>query len=129
VGHDDSNWKQLEVAGFNLPQAKLFPVLSGEDLITITKKYSDILKQELDKADYKIGLFGIGSDGHTAGILPHSPALTSHAFAHAYEASPFVRITMTPKAIELLDEAVVFAQGETKWPVIRSLLHEDIALH
>ena len=29
VGHPDSNWSQLLQKGFDLPQAKLVPVLTG----------------------------------------------------------------------------------------------------
>ena len=33
----------------------------------------------------------------------------------------FSRITITPKVIEKLDEAIVWAQGEEKWEVLKNL--------
>jgi 6-phosphogluconolactonase/glucosamine-6-phosphate isomerase/deaminase len=126
VGHPDSNWLQLEQAGFMpLPGAQLLPVLTGTSMGETVAQFSSVLKEQLAVADYALGLFGIGADGHTAGILPHSPAVTSQDFAAGYDAISFQRITMTPPAIAKLDEAVVSAMGETKWPVIDELESTD----
>jgi 6-phosphogluconolactonase/glucosamine-6-phosphate isomerase/deaminase len=121
VGHADSNWPQLQAAGFDLPGATMVPVLRGEDLASTVQRYAEILKIEMDKADFRIGLFGIGADGHTAGMLPHSPAVDETGFAHGYDAGNFVRITMARPAIARLDEAVVYAKGQEKWPVLEQL--------
>ncbi len=124
VGHTDSNWQQLMDKGFSLPQAKLLPVLEGSDRTMTTKKFNTIIEAGFKEALYKIGLFGVGSDGHTAGILPESKAVDSLDWVCGYDTPQFVRITITPKAITELDEAVVFAQGKEKWPVIESLEKE-----
>jgi len=124
--HPDSNWQQLLTTGFNLPQAKLIPILTGENRDTTVKKFNENLKKEFANADYKIGLFGVGGDGHTAGILPNSPAVNYPDLAFGYDSEKFERITMTKNAIAMLDEAVVFMQGENKWPVIKDLKEKDL---
>lgn len=121
LNHKDSNWYQLIQKGFNLPGAVLIPILTGEDITKTTKKFNTILNQELKIAEYKIGLFGVGPDGHTAGILPDSVAVNSKDLACGYDTPIFSRITITPKTIEKLDEAVAWVQGEGKWPVLRDL--------
>ena len=124
VGHKDSNWQQLLEKGFDLPEAKIIPVLSGDSLAVTTKKFNTNLARGFKKSkeiQYKIGLFGIGSDGHTAGILPGSGAVLSKKLAFGYDAPTFSRITITPKAIEKLDEAIVWAQGKEKWEVLKDL--------
>ncbi len=126
VGHADSNWQQLVEKGFSLPQAKLMPILTGDNRDITTEKFNAILKQELAAADYRISLFGIGKDGHTAGILPESPAVNSEDFAFGYDTLTFSRITITPKVVEKLDEVVVWVQGEEKWEVIENLKEKDI---
>lgn len=126
VGHPDSNWKQLLDKGFSLLDAKIIPVLTGDDLVDTTEKFNMVLAQEFKNTDYKIGLFGIGADGHTAGILPESKAVNFEELVVGYEAPKFSRITITPKAIEKLDEAVVWAQGEEKWNVIKDLIEKYI---
>jgi 6-phosphogluconolactonase/glucosamine-6-phosphate isomerase/deaminase len=124
VGHNDSNWYKLIETGFSLLDAKLTPILTGEDHMTTTKKFAEALSQELKNADYKIGLFGVGADGHTAGILPETVAVNSQDFACGYNTDTFSRITMTPVAIEKLDEAVAWIQGEAKWQVLDGLKNE-----
>ncbi|MFA6355006.1 MAG: 6-phosphogluconolactonase [Candidatus Paceibacterota bacterium] len=119
--HIDSNWFQLKELGFEIPNAKIFPFLIGKDMAETAKELREIIKKEINKADYKIGNFGIGIDGHTAGILPHSDAVYSSELVCAYDTPQFDRITITPKVIPLLDEAVVFAIGESKWPILEKL--------
>lgn len=126
VGHADSNWQQLIEKGFNLPQAKQIPILTGDSRDITTEKFNASLDQELKAADYKISLFGIGKDGHTAGILPDSPAVVSESLAFGYDTPTFSRITVTPKVIEKLDEVVVWVQGEEKWEVIENLKEKNI---
>jgi 6-phosphogluconolactonase/glucosamine-6-phosphate isomerase/deaminase len=121
TGHADSNWKQLENLDFKLERAKLFPVLAGLDREQTTKDFAHNLVQLLKNNDYKLGFFGIGPDGHTAGILPGSPAVTATELAASYKAPGFERITMTPPAITQLDEVVIYAMGEKKWPIFDQL--------
>ena len=126
LNHPDSNWYQLMKKGFDLPGAILIPTLIGEDIIATTKKFNIILGKQLEKAEYKIGLFGVGKDGHTAGNLPGSIAVLSQDLACHYETPAFARITITPRAIKMLDEAVVWMQGQEKWQVVKDLLGSDI---
>ena len=114
VGHPDSNWLHLAHAGMHVTGAHLVPVLHGEDLRLTAEQFADRLKELLPAADYRVGLFGIGGDGHTAGILPGSPAVEATELATAFTAEPFERVTATPAAIVRLDEAVVYAIGQAK---------------
>jgi 6-phosphogluconolactonase/glucosamine-6-phosphate isomerase/deaminase len=122
VGHKDSNWQQLLDKGFSVPEAKLIPILTGDSLENTTKKFNETLEHEFklikQNNGYKIGLFGIGKDGHTAGVLPESPATHSTDMVYSYNAKDFPRITITRKAIEKLDEAVVYLQGSDKKDVL-----------
>lgn len=127
LDHLDSNWYQLIQKGFSLPTALLIPTLIGADTITTTEKFNKNLNEEFMVEGYKIGLFGIGQDGHTAGILPDSLAVSSEDLAFGYDTPTFSRITITPCAIEKLDEAVVWAQGEDKWKVLKDL-EKDISV-
>jgi len=125
INHPDSNWYQLVENGFHLSQAKLIPVLTGENITSTTEKYNKIIAKEVENNEYKIGMFGIGLDGHTAGILPDSLSVNSEDFVCSFNTYKFLRITITPKAIEKLDEAIVWVQGQEKWEVLKKL-EEDI---
>jgi 6-phosphogluconolactonase/glucosamine-6-phosphate isomerase/deaminase len=125
VGHADSNWKGMQAAGFDFAKVTAMPTLDGYD----AERTRDLFEQhftELMKAcQYHVGLFGIGADGHTAGILPHSEASASHEVVAMYSAGPFQRITLTADALKRLDEAFVYAIGKDKWPVMAQILNED----
>lgn len=127
VGHPDSNWKQLADQGFSLPGAQLFPVITGKDRETTTTEYAATLVRLVENNEVRLGFFGIGPDGHTAGILPNTNAVTESSFAASYDAGNFERVTMTPAAISKLTEAVVYAVGEPKWPVL-DRLEADVEL-
>ena len=121
VGHADSNWLQLEQAGFNLPEANLRPVLIGQDFANTVAEFGKVIDKDMQAVDFSIGFFGIGPDGHTAGILPDSPAVSDIALTSGYDAGVFKRVTITGRSIDRLDEAVVYGVGEDKWPVIDQL--------
>lgn len=133
-GHKDSNWQQLVDAGFELPGANLLPVLTGQGRSKTTEEFADNLENGLNQSDYSIGIFGIGPDGHTAGILPGSPCIDSPDMAVSYaddEATPSViegiyrgkdRVTMTAVAIARLDEIIVVAFG--KKPILFDKLEQ-----
>ena len=121
VGHKDSNWQQLTDKGLNLPGAHLLPVLSGADINQTTSAFADTLSTQLAAADYSLGLFGMGSDGHTAGILPGTVAVASTELAEHYQAASYLRVTMTGAAIGQLDEAMLYAAGSEKQPALTML--------
>lgn len=127
-GHSEENWIQLENLGFSLGLAQGYRVLTGEDVGSTTKKYNDKLVNLFDICDFKIGFFGIGADGHTAGIKPGSVAVESDNYAESFVGDDFERITMTTRAVGLLDEVVAFAYGDEKHQALERLLTEEVTL-
>ncbi|HET8884264.1 MAG TPA: 6-phosphogluconolactonase [Candidatus Saccharimonadales bacterium] len=126
TGHPDENWQQLIDGGMALSGATLYRPLVGENRTTTTDEFGAWLMQQFTAADYTIGLFGVGPDGHTAGVKPHSSAATATAWADSFDSQDFERITITPFAIEQLDEAVIQASGVDKIPALKQLVHESI---
>lgn len=124
LGHLESNWEQLIDAGFDIKGASMIPILKGKDMRKTTEEIKMILKDELKRADYKIGFFGVGIDMHTSGILPHTDAVKSDDLVCTYETDLYDRITITFKTIQMLDEAVLYAMGEVKWGAIESLKND-----
>lgn len=128
TGHPDSNARQLRDMGLALPGAKFIHVLKGQDVETTTSEFAAELEKSLAASTFKIGFFGIGADGHTAGIKPKSAALTAQRLAEHFIGEDFERITVTPKLIAALDEAVVYAVGAEKQSQLDKLTKDlDIA--
>ncbi|MDB5186824.1 MAG: hypothetical protein JWM07_296 [Candidatus Saccharibacteria bacterium] len=126
VGHEDENWQQLLDGGFTLPGANVYRTLIDADRVATSDAFGAWIMQQMMSADYKIGLFGIGSDGHTAGIKPHSAAVNTTAWADCYTGEDFERITITPFTISQIDEVVLQATGSDKSDTLRRLLHETV---
>ena len=120
-GHKDSNWQQLLNAGFLATGLRCLPFLAGKDFDQTAKDAEILMEKELAAAEYKVGLFGVGPDGHTAGILPLSAAVDSQQLVSAYIASDFERLTITSRAIALLDLAVAYATGDAKREQLQKL--------
>lgn len=117
AGHSDSNWEQLLRAGCDFTNIEAHPVLE-ETMLPLDEtaaRYAKKIEAILGAADVVIGLFGLGPDGHTAGILPDSPAVAdSSALVVSYHTEQFDRITLTRAALAQVDAGFVFAFGDAK---------------
>jgi 6-phosphogluconolactonase/glucosamine-6-phosphate isomerase/deaminase len=129
VGHPDENWQQILNSGFSAKGATMYRPLTGADRSNTTSDLEGWLKVRIDKPSYIIGIFGIGEDGHTAGIKPNSPAVNSTDLVASFTGDDFERITITFNMIKQIDEAVVQASGESKKPIIKSLLENVLPLN
>lgn len=124
-GHADENYTQLVHAGFSLPAVR---TLTGASAKETAAAFSVKIEQLLGKADFSLGIFGIGTDGHTAGIKPRSPSVTSLESAVFYAWDDYERITITPQVIRQLDEAVIYAVGSEKLSTLQTLMNETVPL-
>ena len=129
--HPDSNWAQLMDAGFDAKYTRLIETLKPDstDLINTVSSFSEVLSEAMDEADFLIGQLGMGSDGHTAGILPHSDAAKeTEELVVGYESSPFLRITASFTALRRLGSVFLIATGEDKREQLEKLVNQDIPL-
>ena len=88
--------------------------MEGEraDADAAARDYERLLPDALD-----ILLLGMGEDGHTASLFPHSPALAERArrvVAVHRPAPARSRITITPPVIEAADTVIVLVAGADK---------------
>lgn len=129
LGHADSNWQQLIGAGIDFGRAQAYPVLQEAlDIEATTRMFELTLEDALQKADVVIGQFGMGNDGHTAGILPASAAVSAEGLAVHYHTETFDRITMTFEALKRVDLAYCFAYGKDKAAALKQLHTKKLSL-
>lgn len=122
VGHPDSNWTQLMAAGFDTRNIQLLPVMHDQrSLDEACTDYEQRLLSAIQESARVIGIFGIGDDGHTSGILPDSPAVGSAGILESFVGPDFPRITTTPATMKLIDEAYLVSFGQTKHSQLRRL--------
>lgn len=129
IGHKDSNWQQLMEAGFDVKAGKAMPVLIGTSLKQTVVNYAELARELTAGNDITIALFGIGGDGHIAGILPGSPAAReATALAAGYDSPPYTRLTLTFPALQHIDVAYAMAFGTAKQAALQRLQNEDLPL-
>ena len=131
--HPDSNWAQLKQSGFDPKQAKIIETLREGDLsdmAAVTARYNAEIDEALDSNMTAIGLFGMGVDGHIAGILPGSPATNEQNYATVigYPSTSFNRITITLSTIRRLKTVFLVAMGSDKLPQLERLINQDLPL-
>jgi len=128
VGHKDSNWQQLLLGGFDMSSVYAVPILCGmepkETVIEFGKKYRDLTAE----ADVIIGQFGLGADGHTAGVLPNTIGVKDQGTSCFYDGGKFKRVTLTLKTIRNINIAYTFAFGESKKEIVKSIQSKNIPL-
>ncbi len=129
VGHPDSNWKQLQDNGIDLTGVTAYSILDGSPLAETVTRYGEAIEKVLKSIDIIIGQFGMGADGHIAGILPHSSAVGETNMPTAgYESTPFTRISLTFPILRKIAVAYVFVSHLTKKAAIDRLHDDTISL-
>ncbi len=115
VGHSHSNWKQLIDAGFDFESVIAIPVLQGQNTKEeAASEYAAKLQDALTSANSVITIFGMGQDGHTSGILPNSPAVSSEDLVTAYTGPDYERVTTTFKLFPYINQAFLVSFGQSK---------------
>ncbi|MCA9327574.1 6-phosphogluconolactonase [Candidatus Saccharibacteria bacterium] len=123
VGHADSNSEQMRKAGFNPAAANWHDVLTGSSMQDTVHAYGQLAEKLYDDAAAVIATLGLGPDGHTAGVLPHSPATNDpNSSVVGYEWSDHQRMTLDLSLLREIDQAFVLAYGETKETAIQRLV-------
>ena len=129
IGHVDSNWTQLIHAGFDFASVHAIPVLTGVSLEQTVLNYGMNVKVAMESNDMIIGLFGMGADGHIAGVLPNTLGVTSIDPTCGYISEKFTRVTMTLDTLKKIHVAYLFAFGESKKGPLNDLKNRDVSLN
>lgn len=120
--HPDSNQRQAKEA--------LAPLLKKANFVTVpteiapelaADKYEALIQDHLP---LDVAVLGVGPDGHTASLFPHSSALSSKRLVTHTTTDQFTvrdRITLTFPAILQSRQLLVLLKGKEKQAVIETL--------
>ena len=125
LGHQNSNWQQLMNSRLDVRDIKVIQVLTGKSLKETVHEYNRKMEEIFESHTLIIAQFGIGVDGHIAGVLPGSIGVYDKNFVCSYESSPFIRITLTLWAINKISIAYAFAFGPFKKAIVERLNNEN----
>ncbi|HEY6866352.1 MAG TPA: 6-phosphogluconolactonase [Candidatus Eisenbacteria bacterium] len=105
-----------------IPPANVHRIRAEEaDLETVARQYAMTLPPAPD-----LLVLGIGEDGHTASIFPHSPeareVIARVVVVRDSPKPPPTRVTITPRVLREAREIMVLATGAAKAPAVASAL-------
>ena len=125
VGHAESNWFQLERAGFDTKNAARVPVLVGlDDMEATASAFAAKLELLLAQSRVAFGHVGMGDDGHIAGILPHSSGVSARGLVCHYRTPTRDRISCTFDALRRFTAVFLITSGEGKRAPLANLRRE-----
>lgn len=133
VPFDDERCNWTQIAGYlldhsDIPKTQVHPMHAMRE--DAAEAYEAELRESLgwrerghDRLDFV--LLGVGADGHTASLFPHSPALDERTRLVAINAGPTVtppdRVTMTYPILNSARFLAVLVTGTSKKPIIARL--------
>lgn len=129
---DESNYRMANeamLAHVPVPFNQIHRMRGEIDPEEAAREYASLLEEKFDENPprFDLILLGMGEDGHTASLFPHSQALldTEHLVAAPYiEKLNSYRLTLTLKAINAASSIIFLAAGENKAEALRAVLEE-----
>lgn len=128
--HKDSNeflFKNFGVFDFaDKHDTGLVKFLNGKDFLETAKDYEKEIEGLFSKFEKKVGVMGVGTNLHTAGIFPYSAAARSPNFVEAeiVEDQFSKRLTLTLRALGEFSAFVILMFGEEKREAIKIMLDD-----
>ncbi|MEL6901153.1 MAG: 6-phosphogluconolactonase [Cyanobacteria bacterium J06606_4] len=137
--HPKSNALMAKEAWLNnvpIPEGNIFPMPTGaDDPATDAATYESTLKQFFQAGDgdfpaIDFVLQGMGDDGHTASLFPHTPALdVTDRLVTVGDHSGEPRITFTVPMINQGRSVVFLVAGENKQNALSQVFSSDADTH
>lgn len=129
--HPESNYRMAHEAMLaHVPKTNVYRIPAEKPAAEAAKAYEDALIETFSEnpPDFDLILLGLGEDGHTASLFPHSPALKE---TERLVVAPWVeklntyRITLTLPVLNNGKSVVFLVTGAQKANVLKEVLNTD----
>ena len=131
-GHPDRNLTQLfqAIAGTAMvTQLRIFPMpVTAEDLDASAKEYAEVLDEIKEGKGLDIIHLGLGSDGHTASLVPGEGVLEIQNRLVACTQNPYqgsIRMTLTYPLLNAAKQILWIVTGSEKKEMVQRMLQQD----
>lgn len=138
--HADSNYRMVKEALLNhvpIPASNVHAIPADATPQDAAARYAETLQQfygasELtpSKPLFNVTLLGLGEDGHTASLFPHTDALNEHTawVAPVIGAKPEPRLTLTYSVLESSETVAFLIAGTSKHAMLTRAMAQDATI-
>lgn len=126
--HPDSNYKMAmdyALTELKVPSEHIFRMVAEKDAEENAERYEKLILEKVPNAQFDLITLGMGDDGHTASLFPHTQALkVSDKLVTVNEVpqKKTSRMTFTYPLINDAHEVCLFVLGENKADVLPKVL-------
>lgn len=130
--HPDSNYKMAMDAAFGelVSPGNIFRMFAERELETEAREYEALIKSHCTAFD--LVMLGMGDDGHTASLFPHSKALDIEGplvTPNWIESKKSWRMTLTYDGIHRSRAIVLYVLGQNKAEMVQKVLKGPYDYH
>jgi 6-phosphogluconolactonase len=145
VNHKDSNYlmaKEALIDHVPVPAQQVFPMVVGDsfsenDIENYAQQYTENLHKYLDITasglpKFDLIMLGMGDDGHTASLFPHTDILNEEkkAVAKVYvDKLKSWRISLTYPVLETCADILIMACGDNKASVLKKIFNKELSVN
>lgn len=131
---DESNYQMAHeamLARVPIPPGQIHRMRGEDEPEEAARSYARLLEEKFDekRPRFDLILLGMGEDGHTASLFPHSTALldVDHLVAAPYiEKLKAHRLTLTLPVVNAAASVIFLAAGENKAETLRIVLEGEV---
>lgn len=126
--HPDSNYKMAMDSGFAslpIPEKNIHRMKAEKDILEAAQVYEKEIRKTLHHHPFDLVMLGMGEDGHTASLFPHTEALEITgrlAVANHVPQKNTHRMTLTFECINQARNIAIYVLGPKKKHVIAEVL-------
>ena len=133
VSYDDpsSNYKMAMDAGLGLlvPKDQIFPMNGVADLNYNARQYEATLNEIIPDNRLDLCMLGMGDDGHTASLFPHTKALEVKdrlVVKNEVPQKQCERLTLTFNTINSAKQIVIYVLGNGKAEMVKTVFQDPL---
>ena len=129
--HADSNFRMASEAlldQVDIPPANIHRMRGEIEPEAAAIEYGQLLKSRFDDGGVDLAILGMGEDGHTASLFPHTKALTEthhRCVANYVEKLNAWRITMSAVFLNRSAQVAVLVTGAAKAPRVQEVFEGE----